>query len=96
MTGSIVDRSFGELPFQEAVLPAPVAGEALPAARRYESNPRFHQAATSAAEQAAEEIRVTYPRRYPPDQYTTPASVRYFEAVTTRPRYCEDLRRPTA
>ncbi|WP_185921602.1 helix-turn-helix transcriptional regulator [Streptomyces sp. WAC06614] len=56
-------------------------GEALLAARWYRNNREFYEAASARARQARSEIRVTYTRRYPPTQYTTPASAAYFRTI---------------
>ncbi|MGW1902656.1 helix-turn-helix domain-containing protein [Streptomyces hirsutus] len=59
----------------------PQAGEAVLAAHWYRNNREFYEAAGERARQARSEIRVTYTRRYPPTQYTTPASAAYFKAI---------------
>ncbi|MET8183794.1 hypothetical protein [Streptomyces sp. NPDC005336] len=60
----------------------PGAGrDALLAATWYRSNPEFYDAAAKRVRTARSEIRVTYTRRYPPDQYTTRASADYFAAI---------------
>ncbi|MFF7725280.1 helix-turn-helix domain-containing protein [Streptomyces sp. NPDC008001] len=67
-----------------APLPVPEgagAGSAMLAAQWYRNNREFYGAAAERVREARSEIRVTYMRRYPPTQYTTPASAAYFEAV---------------
>ncbi|MFD0210627.1 hypothetical protein ACFVH9_16185 [Streptomyces hirsutus] len=54
---------------------------AVLAAHWYRNNREFYEAAGERARQARSEIRVTYTRRYPPTQYTTPASAAYFKAI---------------
>ncbi|MFI5863403.1 helix-turn-helix domain-containing protein [Streptomyces sp. NPDC051546] len=56
-------------------------GGALLAAHWYRDNREFYEAARACVLKARSEIRVTYTRRYPPSQYTTPASAAYFRAV---------------
>ncbi|WP_150242173.1 helix-turn-helix domain-containing protein [Streptomyces albofaciens] len=58
-----------------------VGGDALLAATWYRSNPEFYSAAARSVRSARSEIRVTYTRRYPPDQYTTKASADYFADI---------------
>ncbi len=69
---------FTQLPF----ISGPEAkGDALLAAHWYRNNREFYEAASARAQQARSEIRVTYTRRYPPTQYTTPASAEYFRTI---------------
>lgn len=58
-----------------------VMGDAMLAAHWYRNNREFYEAASARARQARSEIRVTYTRRYPPTQYTTPASADYFRTI---------------
>ncbi|WP_158706308.1 MULTISPECIES: helix-turn-helix domain-containing protein [Streptomyces] len=67
-------------PARPAALPD-VGGDALLAATWYRSNPEFYSAAARSVRSARSEIRVTYTRRYPPDQYTTKASADYFADI---------------
>ncbi|WP_125533810.1 helix-turn-helix domain-containing protein [Streptomyces sp. WAC 06725] len=67
-------------PTRPAALPD-VGGDALLAATWYRSNPEFYSAAARSVRSARSEIRVTYTRRYPPDQYTTKASADYFADI---------------
>ncbi|MEU7560307.1 helix-turn-helix domain-containing protein [Streptomyces eurythermus] len=69
---------FPQLPF----IHVPEARQdALLAAHWYRNNREFYEAASARARQARSEIRVTYTRRYPPTQYTTPASAQYFRTI---------------
>ncbi|MBB4979602.1 MULTISPECIES: helix-turn-helix domain-containing protein [Streptomyces] len=56
-------------------------GEALPGIHWYKDNREFYEAAAERVRGAASEIRVTYTRRYPPDQTSTNASREYFRSV---------------
>ncbi|MFB7515188.1 helix-turn-helix domain-containing protein [Streptomyces sp. NPDC056144] len=58
-----------------------VGGERLPGIHWFKDNREFYEAAEEGVRGARAEIRVTYTRRYPPDQTATPASRRYFAAV---------------
>ncbi|MCX5399064.1 helix-turn-helix transcriptional regulator [Streptomyces sp. NBC_00102] len=60
---------------------AQAGGEAQLAAHWYRNNREFYEAAADRVARASTEIRVTYTRRYPPTQYTTPASADYFRAI---------------
>ncbi|MCZ0979550.1 hypothetical protein O1L60_12010 [Streptomyces diastatochromogenes] len=61
--------------------PVPRGREALPGIHWYKDNREFYEAAAERVRGAASEIRVTYTRRYPPDQTSTNASREYFRAV---------------
>ncbi|SNT60819.1 Helix-turn-helix domain-containing protein [Actinacidiphila glaucinigra] len=50
-------------------------------ARWYKDNREFYEAGSARICRARSEIRVTYMRRYPPTQYTTPASAAYFKSI---------------
>ncbi|MET7316034.1 MULTISPECIES: helix-turn-helix domain-containing protein [Streptomyces] len=69
------------------VTPLPFLGgpeaeaDAMLAVHWYRNNREFYEAASARVQQARSEIRVTYTRRYPPTQYTTPASARYFKTI---------------
>ncbi|MER6010151.1 helix-turn-helix transcriptional regulator [Streptomyces bluensis] len=66
----------------EAGIPSPaVTGDAMLAATWYRTNPEFYDAAAKQVRKARSEIRVTYTRRFPPDQYRAKASADYFEAI---------------
>ncbi|MER7910667.1 helix-turn-helix domain-containing protein [Streptomyces sp. NPDC096068] len=61
---------------------SPSAGEeTLPGIHWYKDNREFYEAAAERVRRARSEIRVTYIRRYPPDQTRTNASREYFRAV---------------
>ncbi|MFD5813617.1 helix-turn-helix domain-containing protein [Streptomyces sp. NPDC127038] len=67
-----------------------VGGEAMLSARWYRNNREFYLAAAERVRLARSEIRVTYTRRYPPTQYTTPASAEYFESILNWARAASD------
>ena len=79
-------------PSTQEPVPSPVsAGMGLPmpaelghstlTAFWYQNNPEFYRAAADRVRTAKSEVRLTYIRRYPPNQYTTTAASEYFRAV---------------
>jgi Helix-turn-helix domain len=57
------------------------SGQSALTAFWYKNNPEFYRAAADRVRKAKSEVRVTYIRRYPPDQYTTTAASEYFQTV---------------
>ncbi|ROQ32202.1 hypothetical protein EDD98_1179 [Streptomyces sp. PanSC19] len=74
--GDAPQASLPPLPFD-----AFAGGETLPGVHWYKDNREFYEAAAERVRGAGSEIRVTYTRRYPPDQTSTNASREYFRAV---------------